>query len=100
MDVVEGAIDGQARGSGTRDAADYAAGACAALSLIGVLIWQWHAIRGWLATLGGTWQSGGYAAYSHVASRVQDSSMLVLVSAGAFVVFLAVAAYLIWAEEK
>jgi len=76
------------------------AGACAALSLIGVLIWQWHAIRGWLASLSGTWQSGGYAAYSHVASRVQESSMLVLVSVGAFLAFLAVAAYLIWAEEK
>lgn len=76
------------------------AGACGVASAIGLLFWQWHAIRAWVASLGGTWQSGSYAAYSLVASRVQESSMLVIVSAGAFLVILCFAAYLIWAEEK
>jgi hypothetical protein len=75
------------------------AGACAALSLIGVLVWQWHSIRAWVASLGGTWHSGSFAAYAFVANRLQESSMLVIFSASAFLIFLAVAAYLIWAEE-
>jgi hypothetical protein len=75
------------------------AGACGLLSAIGILIWQWHAIRAWIATLGGMWQSGSYAAYAVVASRVQESSLLVMISAGAFLVVLGFAAYLIWADE-
>jgi hypothetical protein len=75
------------------------AGACGLLSAIGILIWQWHAIRTWIASLGGTWQSGSYAAYTVVASRVQESSLLVMVSAGAFLVVLGFAAYLIWADD-
>jgi hypothetical protein len=75
------------------------AGACSLLSAIGILIWQWHAIRAWIAALGGTWQSGTYAAYTVVASRVQESSLLVMVSAGAFLVVLGFAAYLIWVDE-
>ena len=75
------------------------AGACGLLSAIGILVWQWHTIRAWIATLGGTWQSGSYAAYTVVASRVQQSSLLVMISAGAFLVVLGFAAYLIWADE-
>jgi hypothetical protein len=75
------------------------AGACGVLSVVGIFIWQWHAIRAFFSALGGTWQSGSYAAYTLVASRVQESSLLVLVSAGALVVVLGFAAYLIWAEE-
>lgn len=75
------------------------AGACGVLSLVGILIWQWHAIWAWVASLGGTWHSGSYAAYTLVASRVQESSVLVIISSGAFLVILGFAAYLIWAEE-
>ena len=79
--------------------AEQIAAACGLLSAVGILIWQWHTIRAWSAAVGGAWQSGSYAAYTVVASRVQESSLLVMISAGAFLVVLGFAAYLIWADE-
>jgi hypothetical protein len=75
------------------------AGAYAALSIIGVLIWQWHAIRAWVASFGGTWHMAVYPAHAMATSVVQESSKLLILSAGGFLVILGFAAYLIWAKE-
>jgi hypothetical protein len=75
------------------------AAACAALSVIGVLIWQWHAIRAWFATVGGTWRLGSYSAQELIVNLWAKSNALLIVSACAFLVVLSLAAYLILAEE-
>jgi hypothetical protein len=75
------------------------AGACAALSVIGVLIWQWHAIRAWAASLGGTWRLAASPAHALVTSLLQESTKLLLLGAGGFLIILGFAAYLIWSEE-
>ena len=75
------------------------AGACTVLSITGVLIWQWHAIRAWVVSFGGAWHMAAYPAHAMVTSVAQESSKLLMLSAGGFLVILGFAAYLIWAKE-
>lgn len=75
------------------------AGACAVLSVIGVLIWQWHPIRAWMASIGGTWHLAAYPAHALVTGLLQESSALLIGSASGLLVILGFAAYVIWAKE-
>jgi hypothetical protein len=75
------------------------AGACAVLSVVGLLVWQWHSIRAWLAMFAGTRHLSSSSAQELVVNLWGKSNVLMIASAGAFLVVLSLAAYLIWAEE-
>ncbi len=70
------------------------------LSLIGLCIWNWRAIRAWLSTFVGAWRIDSGSLQAFALNLWANSNLLIIFSAAAFVVFLGFAAYLIWAEEK
>jgi len=73
--------------------------ACAALSIVGLSLWNWSAIRGWLSTLGGSWRLADFSAQAFLAALWAKSDLLILGSAGALVLLGGLVAYLLWAEE-
>ena len=75
---------------------------CAALTVFGVCIWQWHAIQLWFASLAGGWSmpANAGAFQGFFANLWAGSSVLVLICASGLLVFLTGVVCLIWNEEK
>jgi hypothetical protein len=71
----------------------------AALSIAGLIFWNWSSIRAWLSPVGGAWKLTSLSAQSYLLALWEKSGFLMVVGAGALVLFLSLIAYLIWAEE-
>jgi hypothetical protein len=79
--------------------AQWAAFACAAVALAGVCVWQWSAIRGWLAALAGGSHASNPAQPGMVTSLWQASNVSLILGGTVILVYLSLLAYLVWSEE-
>jgi hypothetical protein len=87
--------------------------AWAAVCVIGVCVWQWHAIRGWLVSFangGRKWSDASVSGFFYYFSRVlgptaletslsSGSGLLIVAGAGILLLFVAFAAYFAHSEE-
>lgn len=69
------------------------------LSLLAMAVWQWTRIQGWFRWLGDLWYLSRSSAGEFVSVLWQQSSFVLLLSAGVLLFFLTCAAYLVWADE-
>jgi hypothetical protein len=79
--------------------AQSAAFACAALTFVGICVWQWPAVRAWFGSLAGDSNAGSAPVQNFVVNLWQTSSSTVIMGASAVLVFLTLMAYLAWKEE-
>ena len=73
--------------------------ACIALSAVGLCVWNWRWIYAGLASVGNATHFTHFSLQQFVATAWDKAGPLALASCGAFVIFLSVIVYLIWAEE-
>ncbi len=79
--------------------AQWAAFACAALAFAGVCAWHWAAVRAWFGAFASNWHVSGFAVPQFVANLWQSSSVTLIMSGSAFLVFLSLVVYLVWSED-
>ncbi len=73
--------------------------ACAVLSLVGLGIWQRDWIGDRLRGFAEVWPRSGYLAQEFVVSLWQQSSLIVILSGSALLLWVSFLAYLVWTEE-